>query len=103
MKQIDTEILINVSPAKVWEVLTQFDNFTTWNPFIKSVAGKKAAGEKLKATIQLPNRPAMVLRPVILVYKKEKELRWKGKMGIKGIFDGEHYFMLEEVAKGRTK
>ena len=44
----------------------------------------------------------MTFKPIVLKYKPDKEFRWKGKLGIRGIFDGEHYFLLEE-ANGQTK
>ena len=36
-KEIKTEILINATPEKVWSILTSFDNYPNWNPFIKSI------------------------------------------------------------------
>ncbi len=41
MKQIETEILINAKPDKVWQVLTDFESHSKWNPFIKSISGEK--------------------------------------------------------------
>jgi hypothetical protein len=38
-----------------------------------------------------------------LTLEANKEFRWKGKLGINGIFDGEHYFILESVDKDITK
>jgi hypothetical protein len=32
----------------------------------------------------------MTIRPVIMKFDPGKELRWKGKLGIGGLFDGEH-------------
>jgi uncharacterized protein YndB with AHSA1/START domain len=39
-KEIKTEILINASPDKVWAILTDFDNYPSWNPFITSLKGE---------------------------------------------------------------
>jgi hypothetical protein len=36
-KEIKTEILINATPEKVLSILTIFDNYPNWNPFIKSI------------------------------------------------------------------
>ena len=43
----------------------------------------------------------MRFRPVIVALEAERELRWKGKLLIPGLFDGEHWFRL--VAHGRTR
>lgn len=36
----------------------------------------------------------MTFKPKILIVEPNKEFRWKGKLGINGIFDGKHYFIL---------
>jgi len=40
MKGISSEIEISTSAEKVWQVLTDFDSFPEWNPFIKMIEGK---------------------------------------------------------------
>ena len=103
MKQIETEIVIASKPERVWEVLTDFENHSEWNPFIKSISGEKKVGEKLTVFLQPPEGNGMTFKPVILTYDKSREFRWRGKLGIKGIFDGEHYFKLIDNGNGTTR
>jgi hypothetical protein len=103
MKKIETEIIINTDISTVWNVLTDFDNHPNWNPFIKSIQGIKSVGEKLTVSIKPPEGNGMTFKPVILKYEPNKEFRWKGKLGIKGIFDGEHFFILEKLNENQTK
>ena len=42
----------------------------------------------------------MRFQPKVLVCEPKTELRWKGKLVIPGLFDGEHYFKLEPKAHG---
>ena len=44
----------------------------------------------------------MDFTPEVLVAIEKEELRWVGRLGFKGIFDGEHYFILEETDRGTT-
>ena len=37
MRQISTEIEINAPVETVWSILTDFDKYPDWNPFVKSV------------------------------------------------------------------
>lgn len=101
MKSINTEITINASVETVWEALMNFDNYETWNPFITSIKGNSEVGETIEASIMNGDKP-MTFNPKVLVVSKCKEFRWKGKMFVKGLFDGEHYFKLEEF-EGKTK
>jgi hypothetical protein len=93
-KELRTEILINATPEKVWSVLTDFENYKNWNPFIKSIKGKVEAGKIIEARIEPPDGQAMTFKPKILVFEKNKELRWLGHFIFKGLFDGEHIFEL---------
>jgi hypothetical protein len=59
-------------------------------------------GGKLRVSIQPPGGKGMSFSPRILRLSPNREFRWKGKLGIKGIFDGEHYFILEENGPDET-
>jgi hypothetical protein len=103
MKNIQTEILINTDITKVWDVLMNFDSYPKWNPFITSISGERKLGNRLTVSINPPGGKGMTFKPNILTLEANKEFRWKGKLGINGIFDGEHYFILESVDKDITK
>lgn len=101
MKTIRTEITINASKETVWQVLMNFENYDNWNSFIISIKGEPVKGSIIEATIMNDGKP-MKFTPEILIVERNKEFRWKGKMFVKGLFDGEHYFQLEEC-DGKTK
>ena len=100
MRKIKTSIEIAAPTASVWEVLTDFPRYPEWNPFIPSIFGSPRQGDKLKVRIQPTGKGAMTFKPVVLVAEPNRELRWKGKFLIDGLFDGEHYFLLEPSARG---
>ncbi len=101
-KEIKTEILINASPKKVWSILSNFDNYPSWNPFIKSIKGEVKVGGKIIARIEPPEAKGMTFKPKILAYETNKELRWIGHLLVKGLFDGEHIFELIDNGNGTT-
>jgi len=103
MKQIETAIEIKASKEAIWTVLMNFEDYPTWNPFIKSIKGKAEKGKQIEVNIQLEGMKLQTFTPEVLVFDVNKEFRWKGKLGIKGIFDGEHYFILETIDNQTTK
>jgi hypothetical protein len=103
MKNIQTEILIHADIAKVWDILLNFDNYPKWYPLITSISGEPKLGNRLKVSITPPGGKGMTFKPNILTLESKKEFRWKGKLGINGIFDGEHYFILELQENDKTK
>jgi hypothetical protein len=101
-KEIKTEILINSTPEKVWSILTKFDNYPNWNPFIKSLNGDVKVGKKIIVKIQPPNSKGMTFKPKILSFETNKEISWLGHLLFTGLFDGEHKFELIDNGNGTT-
>lgn len=99
-KEIKTEILIHATAEKVWSILTDFDNYPNWNPFIKSIKGEVKAGNTIVVKIAPPDAKPMTFKPKVLTYDTNKELKWLGHFLITGIFDGEHRFALIDHGNG---
>ena len=52
MKELCTEIDIQASPEKVWQVLTNLEKYPEWNPFIHHAIGSAKVGEKVDITFR---------------------------------------------------
>lgn len=102
-RRIETEIEIAAPAARVWSLLTDVERMSSWNPFIRNISGTLESGEKLSVEIAPPGKSAMRFEPVILALRPEHELRWIGHVLLRGIFDGEHYFLLESLDDDRTR
>ena len=94
---IETRIQINAPAEKVWEIFSDFEQYPEWNPFVKSLTGEVAKEKQITAVL-----PGMTFKPTVLKFEKDKELRWLGKLFFKGLFDGEHYFILQKNEGGST-
>jgi hypothetical protein len=97
---ITTSIIINATAEKVWRILTDFENYPQWNPFITSIAGEIKVGNSLQVTIAPPNGNTMKFKPTLLVANEQKVLKWEGKLLFKGLFDGEHQFEIIDNKNG---
>jgi len=95
MKQIETQITIDASPENVWQVLTNFDEYLSWNPFIKSIEGNLIKGSKLTVEIQPENMKPQIFKPTVISIEKNHQFSWLGHLWVKGLFDGNHYFELK--------
>ena len=101
--ELKTEIMIGAGPDKIWEHLSDFPSYPSWNPFVTSVEGQISEGASFKVTLQPPGGKPMVFKPRCLAYKPGKEFRWLGHLLIPGLFDGEHIFELQEKENGQTQ
>jgi len=96
-KEIKTSTIIDATPNRIWDILTNFSKYSDWNPFLLSVEGNLIEGQHLKI-----NAGGMKFQPEILVVKENQELRWKGKLLFKGLFDGEHKFHIIDNKDGTS-
>ncbi|WP_306258963.1 SRPBCC domain-containing protein [Pararhizobium sp. IMCC21322] len=101
-KSIATEIEIAAPASAIWAELANTADYADWNPFLKYLSGDLRVGSTLAVTIQSIGNSTMDFTPTVLVSDEAQELRWIGHLGFKGIFDGEHSFVLEETPMGTT-
>jgi len=103
MKMIKESIVINASPQRVWDVLTHVEDYPDWNPFIRRAQGRIAEGERLHLLLKIPEGLPMHIRPRLLKVIPGEEILWRGTLGIEGLFDGEHRFLLQPEAPEITR
>jgi hypothetical protein len=103
MQHIATSVDIAAPVRRVWSILMDFDAYPGWNPFIRGIVGQPNPGTTLLVTIQPVGGRAMTMSPTVLSRVPEREFRWKGKLVLPGIFDGEHCFRLSAVTDVSTR
>jgi hypothetical protein len=100
MRSINTEIQINAPCSRVWSILTDFEKYPDWNPFITKITGRPEVGSRLAIRIAPPGQRPMLFRPRVLAASPYRELRWLGRLLIPRLFDGEHSFELADGSNG---
>lgn len=101
-KRLARTIEIDATPDHVWTVLTDFPAYQEWNPFIRQIEGNLAVGARLYVDIVPPGGRGMKFRPTVTAATPQRELAWLGSLGMRGIFDGAHSFVLQDLGGGRT-
>lgn len=99
---IDTTVDINASRDDVWDVLTDFASYKDWNPVMR-IEGAPEVGTKLVVHLTGAGGHGMSFRPKVLAATPGTELRWLGKVGLRGIAAGEHFFVLTTNDDGTTR
>ncbi len=102
MPAIETGTDIAAPPWRVWRLLTDFDAYPAWNPFLTRVEGRPEQDARLRVRVEPPGRSALVLTPRVVALETGRELRWRGRLLFpRGLLDGEHAVELERLADGR--
>ena len=70
-------------------------------PLYIRAQGVPRTGERLTLTMKSGKRP-MTFRPTVLEASENQTLEWLGRLGIPGIFDGQHRFELNPLPGGGT-
>ena len=100
--EIRTEVEIRGTAREVWDVLTDFDAYSTWNTGFVKAEGSAEVGQTLHITFSQKPGKTMKMHPTVLVADPGRELRWLGRLLMPGIFDGEHRFEIHETGPGRV-
>jgi hypothetical protein len=103
LKEVRTEIEIGASPEKIWKILTDFDKYDQWNPFIHKVVGQPKEGSRIEIHIETPNGKKRKYEPIVTKVEHGRELRWIGKSSVPGFMHGEHVFMIERLKPERIR
>jgi hypothetical protein len=103
MREIRTHIDIAASPQDVWTVLTNFGAYPQWNPYIKFVDGEAQPGQTLHVTIAPAGSRAAHLQSRVLGVTPQRELRWRSRRLLGGLFDQEQLFRVEPGPNGTTR
>ena len=102
MKELRTEIVINASPEKVWQVLTDLDRYPEWNPFICHAIGKVKIGEPVDIDFQ-PDSQGLKLHCTVARNQPNRELSWKYHVTHPLLFRGEHIFTIEPLGENSVR
>ncbi len=91
------EVRIAGQPEDVWNVVADLGTYEEWNPFFVKAAGELRVGEKLQVTMQPVGKKTQSFTPKVLALDEQKQIVWRGRLGIPGLFDGRHTFTIRRI------
>jgi hypothetical protein len=97
-----TTFPVAASPARVWEVIVDFERWHEWNPSVPSIRGDATAGSKLRLTLAMPGRPSAKVSAVLTDLEPERRFRWHGNVAGDWFFAGTRELLLEAGDGGST-
>ncbi len=103
LKELHSQIEINASAQRVWQLLTDFASYPQWNPFIRRISGEPTTGERLEVRLEPPESRGITLRLKVLDAEPNHQLRWLGHVFVPGLFDGEHSFVIQPLGEDRVR
>ncbi len=99
MSMAELHAIIDIdSPAeRVWQVLTGFEDYPRWNPFIRYVTGELTVGVPLVVYLALQDGRIRRLDAQMAAFQPGREIRWMGRLEKPYAFDLEYALLVEPL------
>jgi len=101
MRDIYTTIDIHAPAETVWDVLTDFAAYPEWNGHTR-ITGDPTEGARLTVAPG-PDADSMPTFKPRVLRADDNELTWRGHLWVRGLFDGDHSFVIEELEPGESR
>ena len=102
-KAFNRSIVIDAPKQRVWQVLTDFDAYEQWNPYITRARGEARAGSTLELRIEPPGEEAIEASAEVLIVRAKRKLEWQRRRYLPGVLDLESTFRLFPLGGGRVR
>ena len=102
VRSVITIVDIDTPGDRVWQMLTDLNDYRNWNPFLTSASGTVAPGSTITITAKVGKR-TITFHPRISVVEPRKKLVWVGRLLSSELFEGKHEFDVIEIDQSHTR
>lgn len=102
MREIRTQVEIEATPERVWQVLTDFAAYPEWNSRIWPNGGKAQPGERLRIRVRVAGCLGFAFHPTVLKADPGREFCWVGRLPAR-LLEGRHFFTIVLVEDSRVR
>lgn len=98
---IKTSIIINATPEKVWEALTDFEKLNTWSSSFQGLEGDFSKNGKIEVIFKSPFGGQSKMKKKLFQFEEEKSFGWTGVF-LLGMNDN-HIYTIKELPDEQTE
>ena len=96
--RIEKRIGVHAPSDRIWEILSDLENWHSWNPYETGVAGALAFGAGISLTEALPGMAERQVQARLGDWQPYAQLVWAEKRGF--LFNAIRYYEIEELERG---
>jgi hypothetical protein len=100
---VHEEMVVTAPRELVWRLLTGFDEYETWNPYITRASGEARQGERITLRLEPQHHGPQTVECEVINVKKMRKLYWRCRDHVPGLLDREHTFRLLPLGEDRIK
>jgi hypothetical protein len=101
---VHDEMVVTAPRTLVWELLTDFEGYADWNPYIVRARGEARKGAEVELWLELHEGDLEKFECDVLDVKERRKLRWLCRTyGVPGVLDREQTFHVLPLGPGRVR
>lgn len=100
--EIRKDVVINAPPEKVWNAVVDFKNYKAWNSQLAYLGGEAKPHGTLHLKLSVKGTDPYEFTPLVSYWEENKRFAWLAETGFPRVFDGEHFFELQDMGNGKT-
>lgn len=85
-------VVIEAPRAAIWSLLTDVEQYETWNPYAISGSGTVSEGSDVSLTLRPQGGDATTRSAEILVFHPRRKFEWRTRRFLPGVLDYEQVF-----------
>ncbi len=95
-----TTFAVAASSDRVWEVISDFDSWSEWNPSVPSIRGDLEVGNTCAVKLVMPGRPSVKVKVTLTDVDPGRRFAWHGNIVHDRFFAGDRSLEIEPQADG---
>lgn len=96
-------VVVEAPREAIWALLTDFDGYSDWNPYITSASGTPKVGSQIDLRFEPEGGDAATQTGELLVVKPRRKLEWRTRTLVPGLLDYEQVFRVLPLEPGRFR
>ncbi|OQU97625.1 hypothetical protein CLAIMM_03526 [Cladophialophora immunda] len=104
MPSVYTKLRLPAPPQQIWDILTDFEHYSEWNPVMLKISGDQCMGGRIHTEVKNPRTSRVrKFNPVIMNWSPVAHLHWRARLfDLPGLLTGYHHFILQPSADGMS-
>lgn len=97
------EMVVDAPRPDLWSLLSDFEGYADWNPYIVRAKGEARKGAKIELWLELNDGELRRFDCEVLDVKRLRKLRWLCRRYLPGLLDREHTFRIIPLGGNRYR
>jgi hypothetical protein len=96
-------VVVEAPREAIWALLTEFDRYAEWNPYVIRGRGQAIEGSDVTLTFETAGGSPETQSGEILVFHPRRKLEWRTRKVVPGILDYEQIFRVLPLGPNRYR